>query len=67
MSSEEYRFMLWVQNSDGTWVLWSRNRLRGPVEAEISAVPPNVRWRCVGMYDGILAESRTQPHHDLFE
>ena len=58
MSYEEYRFMLWVQNPDGSWVLWSRNRLRGPVEAEIRAVPSNVRWRYVGMYDGVIAESR---------
>ena len=57
MSSEEYRFMLWIQTPEGHWTLWSRSRRRDLVERELKTVPPGAAWRLVGLHDGLLAES----------
>ena len=59
MSSEEFNFMLWVQNSDGTWQLQCRNRLRGPVEEEAHKIAQDVPWRLVALHGGFLEESAT--------
>jgi hypothetical protein len=57
MSSEEYSFMLWVQNSDGTWGLVRYGRLRGPLEEEAHRIARDVPWRLVSLYGGVLEES----------
>lgn len=57
MSSEEYKFMLWVQDSDGTWGLQRHSRLRGPVEEEAHTIARDVPWRLVALYGGVLEES----------
>lgn len=57
MSSDEFRFMLWEQDCDGTWKLRRRSKTRGPVEREAATMPRNVAWRFVSQYGGVLAES----------
>ena len=57
MSSEEFRFMLWVRNSDGTWTMRSRGTGRGQIEREVTAISRKAVWRFVSRYEGLLAES----------
>ncbi len=57
MSSEEYSFMLWVQNSDGNWGLQRYGRRRGPVEEEAHSIARGVPWRLVALYGGVLEKS----------
>ena len=60
MSSDEFRFMLWEQDCDGTWKLRRRSKTRDPVEREAATIPQNAVWRFVSQYHGVLAESVTR-------
>jgi len=57
MSSQEFQFMLWVQDSDGAWKLRKRSRRREEIENEASRLPRTTTWRFVSLFEGLLAES----------
>ena len=60
MSSDEFRFMLWEQDCDGTWKLRCRSNTRGLIERETTTIPRHAVWRFVSQYQGVLAESVTR-------
>ena len=61
MSSNDCRFMLWVREPDGQWILRRTSRQRATIESETSALPSTSAWRMVSLWDGVLAESVVRP------
>jgi hypothetical protein len=57
MQSEEFGFMLWVQDPNGAWKLWRRSRQRQEIEDEAVRLPRSINWRFLSLYEGVLADS----------
>ena len=57
MSSNEYQFMLWVLETDGSWALRRTSTQRASIEEEARTLPGDRAWRMVSLWDGVLAES----------
>lgn len=61
MSSEEFKFVVWERDQDGTWYLRSRGETRGPVEQDVRNASEDSIWCFVSQDCGVLAESINRP------
>ena len=61
MSTDDFKYVLWEQDRDGTWYLLSRGKTRILVEQVARMTPKDSVWRFVSQEHGLLAESIHRP------